>query len=86
MPVAAQPAGATSESLLDLPGFADLAGRGVLLVKGSGGRELLREALAARGAEVLDVAVYRREAVAPTADRDRGAGSGAGRRSPRPWW
>lgn len=66
VPVAAQPGGATSESLLELPAFADLAGRGVLLVKGSGGRGLLREALAARGAEVLEVAVYRREAVAPT--------------------
>ena len=41
VPVAARPDGATSEDMLELPEFADVAGRGVLLVKGSGGRELL---------------------------------------------
>jgi uroporphyrinogen-III synthase len=66
LPVAAQPEGATSESLLGLPLFSDLAGRGVLLVKGSGGRGLLRDALTARGAEVLEFDVYRRTAVAPS--------------------
>ena len=65
--VDARPAGASSEGLLDLPEFAGLAGRGVLLVKGRGGRELLRDAAAARGAEVLELEVYRRSAARPTA-------------------
>jgi uroporphyrinogen-III synthase len=65
--VDACPAGASSEGLLELPEFAALAGRGVLLVKGSGGRELLRDALRARGADVLELAVYRRSVTAPTA-------------------
>ena len=65
--VDARPASASSEGLLDLlPEFGELAGCGVLLVKGSGGRELLRDAVAARGAEVLELAVYRRSAVNPT--------------------
>lgn len=64
--VDARPASASSEGLLDLPEFAGLAGRGVLLVKGGGGRELLRDAAAARGAEVLELDVYRRSAVNPT--------------------
>jgi uroporphyrinogen-III synthase len=62
-----RPERANSEGLLELPEFAALAGRGVLLVKGSGGRELLREALRARGADVLELEVYRRSVTAPTA-------------------
>ena len=58
---------ASSEGLLELPEFAALADRGVLLVKGSGGRELLRDALRARGADVLELEVYRRSVTAPTA-------------------
>ncbi|MBK7901870.1 MAG: uroporphyrinogen-III synthase [Proteobacteria bacterium] len=65
--VDACPASASSEGLLELPEFAALAGRGVLLVKGSGGRELLRDALRARGADVLELKVYRRSVIAPTA-------------------
>jgi uroporphyrinogen-III synthase len=65
--VDACPASASSEGLLELPEFATLAGRGVLLVKGSGGREMLRDALRARGADVLEVEVYRRSVAAPTA-------------------
>jgi uroporphyrinogen-III synthase len=64
--VDARPASANSEGLLELPEFAGLAGRGVLLVKGSGGRELLRDALQARGAEVLELEVYRRSVASPT--------------------
>jgi uroporphyrinogen-III synthase len=64
--VDARPDSATSEGLLELPDFAELAGRGVLLVKGSGGRELLRDALRARGAEVLELEVYRRSVTPPT--------------------
>jgi uroporphyrinogen-III synthase len=61
------PGSASSEGLLALPEFAALAERGVLLVKGSGGRELLRDALRARGANVLELEVYRRSVTAPTA-------------------
>lgn len=64
--VDARPDSATSEGLLELPEFAELAGRGVLLVKGSGGRELLRDALRARGADVLELEVYRRSVATPT--------------------
>jgi len=64
--VDACPESANSEGLLALPEFAALAGRGVLLVKGSGGRELLRDALRARGAGVLELEVYRRSVTAPT--------------------
>jgi uroporphyrinogen-III synthase len=65
--VDACPASANSEGLLELQEFAALAGRGVLLVKGSGGRELLRDALRARGADVLELEVYRRSVTVPTA-------------------
>jgi uroporphyrinogen-III synthase len=61
-----RPASANSEGLLELPEFAELAGRGVLLVKGRGGRELLRDALRARGASVLELEVYRRSVTSPT--------------------
>jgi len=64
--VDARPASANSEGLLELPEFAELAGCGVLLVKGSGGRELLRDALRARGADVLELEVYRRSVAPPT--------------------
>ena len=64
--VDARPDSANSEGLLELPEFAALAGRGVLLVKGSGGRELLRDALRARGADVLELEVYRRSVTPPT--------------------
>jgi uroporphyrinogen-III synthase len=63
--VAARPDSATSEGVLEHPAFADLAGSGVLLVKGSGGRELLATALRARGADVLELEVYRRFAITP---------------------
>jgi uroporphyrinogen-III synthase len=65
--VDACPGGANSEGLLELPEFAALAGRGVLLVKGRGGRELLRDTLRARGADVLELDVYRRSDITPTA-------------------
>jgi uroporphyrinogen-III synthase len=66
--VDARPESANSEGLLALPEFADLRGQGVLLVKGSGGRELLQEELRARGAELLVLEVYRRALAAPAAD------------------
>jgi uroporphyrinogen-III synthase len=65
--VDARPESANSEGLLALPGFADMAGRRVLVVKGSGGRDLLRRELVARGAEVLELDVYRRRLARPEA-------------------
>lgn len=64
--VAARPDNASSEGLLELPEFADLAACRLLLVKGSGGRELLRDSARARGAEVLELEVYRRSVARPT--------------------
>jgi uroporphyrinogen-III synthase len=49
-----------SETLLALPQLADLAGGRVLIVRGEGGRALMGEVLAARGAEVRYAEVYRR--------------------------
>lgn len=49
-----------SEGLLALPGLQRLRGRRVALVGAPGGRGLLREQLAARGAQLREVHVYRR--------------------------
>lgn len=49
-----------SESLVAMPGLADMAGRRVLIVRGEGGRALLGEVLTERGAEVRFAEVYRR--------------------------
>jgi len=55
------PAGrADSEALLALPELAQVAGSKVLILRGAGGRELLVEALAARGAKVETAECYRR--------------------------
>ncbi|MGH8688085.1 MAG: uroporphyrinogen-III synthase [Burkholderiales bacterium] len=51
---------ADSEALLALPELRSLAGRAVLVVRGVGGRELLGESLAARGARVTFAECYRR--------------------------
>ncbi len=60
-PVHVEPeSGADSESLLARPELAGLAGRSVLLVKGEGGRALLRRTLEARGARLAVADVYRR--------------------------
>lgn len=50
----------TSEALLALPALQDLRGRRVLILRGDGGREHLREILVARGATVDYLEVYRR--------------------------
>jgi len=55
-----------SEALLALDEFKAVAGRNILVFRGHGGRELLRDALAARGAHVTYVECYRR--VRPAAD------------------
>lgn len=47
-----------SESLLALPELTDLRGRSVLIVRGSGGRDLLGTTLVERGAEVAYAEVY----------------------------
>lgn len=52
--------GADSEALLDLPELADVAGADVTIFAGEGGRTLLRDALAARGARVRVAPCYRR--------------------------
>ncbi len=64
--VAVQPAGGfDSEALLRHPKLEHLAGHRILLVKGSGGREVLQEELARRGARVTVADVYRRERANP---------------------
>jgi uroporphyrinogen-III synthase len=61
------PARQDSEGVLALPVLQDLAGCRVALIGATGGRGLLREVLAARGAVLEEVHVYRR--VPPRLDR-----------------
>lgn len=64
--VEAVPVGRTdSEGLLQLPVFGAVRGQRIVILKGAGGRDLLQTELRARGAEVLDVEVYRRTATPP---------------------
>jgi uroporphyrinogen-III synthase len=53
--------GFTSEALLALPRFQNVAGQAIAIVRGENGRELLAETLTARGARVDHAEVYRRE-------------------------
>lgn len=62
-----RPETANSEGLLDAPELRSPAGLRVLLVKGSGGRDVLRETLIARAADVFAVEVYRRAQARPDA-------------------
>jgi uroporphyrinogen-III synthase len=57
---------ADSEGLLALDCFADLRGQRVLILKGRGGRPLLREELARRGADVVTGDVYLRRPATAT--------------------
>jgi uroporphyrinogen-III synthase len=50
----------SSEGLLAMPAFQDMAGKKVAIVRGAGGMGALDAALAARGAFVLPVIVYER--------------------------
>ena len=58
--------GADSESLLALPELSRFSGARVLIVRGAGGRDLVAQALAARGCQVELAECYRR--VRPDAD------------------
>jgi uroporphyrinogen-III synthase len=49
-----------SEALAALPELGDAAGRRIVIFRGQGGREALREALVARGARVEYAQCYRR--------------------------
>jgi len=59
-PVIAPAAGADSEALLAAPEMQQVAGKRVLIVRGDGGRRLLGDSLAARGARVEYAECYRR--------------------------
>lgn len=50
----------TSEGLMDLSVFKKINQQKILIIRGEGGREWLQETLAARGAEVDHLPVYRR--------------------------
>ncbi|HWA36884.1 MAG TPA: uroporphyrinogen-III synthase, partial [Burkholderiales bacterium] len=59
--IAAQaPKGADTEALLDLPALRQPSGRRILIVCGEGGRQVLGDALRARGAIVERAELYRR--------------------------
>lgn len=66
--VAVLPAdGSDSEALLQMPELQHLDRQRVLIVRGTGGRELLADTLAVRGAEVVHAEVYERHRAEPTA-------------------
>jgi uroporphyrinogen-III synthase len=58
----------TSEGLLGLPSLQSVQGERVLIVRGVGGRETLRQALEARGAHVDSLVCYQRRPVALAPD------------------
>jgi uroporphyrinogen-III synthase len=58
--VIAPTSGADSEALLAVPGLQEMKGKKVAILRGDGGRALLGETLAARGARVEHVTCYRR--------------------------
>ncbi len=52
--------GVDSEALLDTPQLQEVSDQRILLVKGVGGRDLLKHALEVRGAQVNTIEVYQR--------------------------
>jgi uroporphyrinogen-III synthase len=69
--VHARPDSASSEGILALSEFAEPRGQRILIVKGRGGRALLREELNSRGAEVVELEVYLRRPADVDADSRR---------------
>ncbi|GAB1231916.1 uroporphyrinogen-III synthase [Ferrigenium sp. UT5] len=55
---------ADSEALLALPELQNVSGRRIAILRGDGGRELLGDTLAARGAKITHVTCYRRSKAA----------------------
>jgi len=73
------PSGASaenSEALLEVASLKAVAGKRLLLARGESGRELLRERLRERGAEVEAVSLYRRRYCPPSPPRDAWLESG----------
>lgn len=56
----------SSDGLLALPDFQEMAGKRAAVIRGEGGREVLENVLSERGARVLSVIAYQR--VLPAAD------------------
>lgn len=67
-PVLVPPARADSEALLAMPEFARPSGQRIVIFRGRGGRELLGETLAARGARVEYAECYARAMPASATD------------------
>lgn len=61
--------GSDSEALLASPELRHMSGQRVLIVRGRGGRELLGETLAERGAEVVYAEVYERQPAHPSPEK-----------------
>jgi uroporphyrinogen-III synthase len=61
--------GSDSEALLAAPELRHMSGQRVLIVRGRGGRELLGDTLAARGAHVAYADVYERHPAHPSRER-----------------
>ncbi len=61
--------GFDSEALLALPGLQQITGQRILILKGTGGRTLLREQLSARGANVEMLDLYQRNTVQYRSDQ-----------------
>ena len=62
-------AGFTSEALLECPDLNAVRGEQILIVRGSGGRELIADTLRERGAIIEYLEVYRRVPARPSAAR-----------------